>query len=434
MRISGTTAAGIAASIEKQLHAGLAAPGETLPTVRELAGALRVSPATVAAAYKQLRARGLVAGSGRQGTRIVPPARMPAPAAPQRAVAGIDLASGNPDPSLLPSLDAPLRTLSAPQELYGTTPDRALVAFAATEFEADGIPARSVAVLGGALDAIERVLREHARAGDRVAVEDPSFPAVLDLISASGFVPVPISMDEEGPAPDAFKRALGQSCRAVIVTPRAQNPTGAAISAGRAGELRAVLRRHPGVVLVENDYLSAVAGVPAHTLHSASQRAWAVIRSTSKFLGPDLRVAVMTGDDLTVARVQSRQALGARWVSHILQRLVVMLWSDPAGGRRLARAADVYASRRGALLDSLSGRGIRALGRSGFNLWVPVKDEAHVVGALAERGWAVAPGARFRVQAPPGVRITTSTLDPADAARLAADLAESIDLRTAALA
>lgn len=434
MRISGTTAAGIAASIEKQLHAGLAAPGETLPTVRELAGALRVSPATVAAAYKQLRARGLVAGSGRQGTRIVPPARVPAPPASQRDVAGIDLASGNPDPSLLPSLEAPLRTLPAPQELYGTTPDRALVAFAATEFETDGIPARSVAVLGGALDAIERVLREHARAGDRVAVEDPSFPAVLDLISASGFVPVPISMDEDGPTPDAFKRALGQSCRAVIVTPRAQNPTGAAISAGRAGELRTVLRRHPGVVLVENDYLSAVAGVPAHTLHSASQRAWAVIRSTSKFLGPDLRVAVMTGDDLTVARVQSRQALGARWVSHILQRLVVMLWSDPAGGRRLARAADVYASRRGALLDSLSGRGIRALGRSGFNLWVPVKDEAHVVGALAERGWAVAPGARFRVQAPPGVRITTSTLDPADAARLAADLAESIDGRSAAWA
>jgi hypothetical protein len=36
----------------------------------------------------------------------------------------------------------------------------------------------------------------------------------------------------------------------------------------------------------------------------------------------------------------------------------------------------------------------------------------------------VAAGARFRISAPPAVRITTATLAPADAGRLAADFGE----------
>ncbi len=437
MRVSGTSAAAIAASIEKQVVAGAVGPEETLPTVRDLATSLRVSPATVAAAYKLLRGRGLAVGQGRRGTRLASAGRvqgpLPGPQTVEVAAAGMDLATGNPDPALLPPVEGALRAITALHEPYSPTPDRALLAFAAAEFDADGIPAGSIAVLGGALDAIERVLREHTRVGDRVGVEDPSFPGVLDLVSATGLAPVPIAMDGEGPLPDGMKQALAKGCRAVIVTPRAQNPTGAAIGAGRADALRTLLRRHPDVVLIENDYLSAVAGAPAVTL-SGSLKHWVAIRSTSKFLGPDLRVALMAGDALTVARVQGRHALGPRWVSRILQRLVVALWSDPAGGRRLARAAETYAARRTALVEALAARDIHVIGRSGFNLWLPTRDEAHLVSALSDRGWAVAPGARFRVQAPPGIRITTSMLDPGDAGRLAAAVAESVDLRAAVLA
>lgn len=360
-----------------------------------------------------------------------PPAPTPAgaPAIPPGAV---DLATGNPDPALLPPLEAPLRTLEAHHVLYGGHPDKALLAFAAREFETDGIPAQSVAVLSGALDGIERILREYLRAGDRIAVEDPSFPGVVDLVSASGFVATPFAMDEDGPLPDSVEDALTRGCGAIVITPRAQNPTGAAIGGDRAADLRRVLRRFAHVVLIENDYAAPIAGVPPCTLRTTGHEHWAVVRSTSKFLGPDLRVALMAGDELTVARVQGRQALGMRWVSHILQRLVLALWSDPASGRRLARAAEIYAQRRNALRSALGARGIAAHGRSGFNVWVPVRDEGYIVSALAERDWAVAAGERFRIQAAPGIRVTTSTLDPADAERFAADLAEA--LRPAATA
>jgi DNA-binding transcriptional MocR family regulator len=180
--------------------------------------------------------------------------------------------------------------------------------------------------------------------------------------------------------------------------------------------------------LIEIDDSAPVSGVPLVTLTDAREQ-WAVVRSTSKWLGPDLRVAVMTGDAITISRVQRRQAVNVRWVSHLLQNLALALWSDPSGGRLFARAAEVYAERRLALIRALAAHDIRAHGRAGFNVWIPVREETATVQALAERGWAVAAGERFRIQSPPAIRVTTSALLPAEAERFAADLAASVRRR-----
>ena len=422
--IRGATAAAIAASTEQAVHAGNLLPGSLMPTIRELAASLRVSPVTVAAAYRLLQGRGILASDGRRGTRVRAHPPTPQPHTALRRVAAdlVDLANGNPDPELLPPLDHALRGLDATRPLYGGTPQLgALMTFAAAEFEADGIAGKAVTVTGGALDAVERILREYLRPGDRVGVEDPTLPALLDLLNASGLVPEPIAVDADGPRPAPFAVALRRA-RAVVVTPRAQDPTGAVISAGRAHELKRLLRQHRGVMLIENDAAGPVAGVAMPTLTDDGHPHWAVTRSTSAFLGPDLRVALVAGDPLTIARVEGRQSLGTRWVSHLLQQIALALWSDPANGRRLARAAAVYAQRRTALVGELTTRQIPALGGSGFNVWVPVREETATVQALASRGWAVAPGERFRLNSAPGIRITTSALVPDAAPRLAADV------------
>ena len=142
---------------------------------------------------------------------------------------------------------------------------------------------------------------------------------------------------------------------------------------------------------------------------------------------PDLRLAVLAGDSLTIERVAGRQSLGTRWVSRILQRAALAVWSDPASGRRLSRAADTYTQRRGALISALGSHGIEAHGRSGFNVWIPVRDETVVVQALENRGWSVSAGSRFRFRAAPGVRVTASALSPSSARRFAIDLAAVID-------
>ena len=339
--------------------------------------------------------------SGRRGTRLRAQSSPQPPALRSPSVADgvVDLTTGNPDPELLPSIDAALRGLHAGSRLYGEPAElRSLVSFATAEFESDGIPSAAVTVTSGALDAVERVLREHTRTGDRVLVEDPTLPGFLDLLASLELVPHPCSIDEEGLEPDAFDRALTSQVKAAIITPRAQNPTGAAISVRRASDLSRILRRRSHVALIEVDPVGPVSGAAAVTLTDPAPERWVSVKSTSKFLAPDLRVAVMAGDALTIARVERRQALGVRWVSHLLQRLTLALWSDPSSGRRLARAADLYAQRRAALIDALAAHGITAHGRSGFNVWIPVREETATVQAMAERGWGVAAGERFRLR------------------------------------
>lgn len=431
--MSGATAGEIADSIEEYAR-GVAAD-EQLPTIRELAATLHVSPVTVAAAYRLLHSRGLAIGHGRRGTRLRAHAapQLPTLRATRAADGVVDLSSGNPDPALLPSIDAALRGRRADTHLYGDPAElRSLIAFATTEFEADGIPAGSVTVTGGALDAVERVLREHTRAGDRIVVEDPTLPGFLDLIASLGMTPQPCAIDGEGLQPDAFDRVLSPQARGVIVTPRAQNPTGAAMTTRRAADLSRLLRRHPHVVLIEVDPAGPVSGAPAVTITDPPPQHWVSVKSTSKFLGPDLRVALVAGDATTIARVERRQALGVRWVSHLLQQLTLMLWSDPSSGRRFARAADAYTQRRQALIDALAAHQVAAYGRSGLNVWIPVREETATVQALAEHGWGVAAGERFRLRSVPAIRVTTSALAPDDARRFAAAFAAALRSRAAA--
>ena len=97
----GTTAKGIAASVERAVAEGSLAPGAALPPVRRLADDLGVSPGTVATAYKELRQRGIVVTRGRGGT-VVAPAPAVASRRPPKVPEGLrDLAGGHPDPRLL---------------------------------------------------------------------------------------------------------------------------------------------------------------------------------------------------------------------------------------------------------------------------------------------------------------------------------------------
>ncbi|MZE75565.1 GntR family transcriptional regulator, partial [Streptomyces sp. SID5475] len=129
-------------------------------------------------------------------------------------------------------------------------------------------------------------------------------------------------------------------------TDRAQNPTGAAVSAARAAELRAVLARHPRTLLIEDDHGHGIVSLPLHPL-AGSVPHWAFVRSTAKAYGPDLRLAVFTGDALTTDRVRGRQRLGPGWVSHLLQHTVTELWRS--GAVDPAAVARSYGARREAL-------------------------------------------------------------------------------------
>lgn len=434
--ISGGTAVNISGSVEQAVAGGKLRGGDLLPPVRTLADQLRVSPATVAAAYRMLRDRGLAVADGRRGTRIRHAAPLlPPPAAPLPAHVR-DLAGGNPDAELLPDLATALRKAAPEQRLYGdeTINDAQLLTLARKQFADDGVATAHIAVVSGALDGIERVLREHLRAGDRVIVEDPCFTGVADLLSALSLVAVPVAIDDEGLLPAEVRKALRSPAAAIIVTPRAQNPFGSAFTAKRARELRAAIATRPDLLLIEDDHAGPIAGTPYVTLRDASRARWAIVRSVSKSLGPDLRVALLACDAQTFARVEGRQTLGIRWVSHILQQIVAAMWGDRRVHSRLARAERVYRERRDTLLRELAKRDIRAHAASGLNVWIPVPEESAVVQGLLHAGWAVQAGERYRIRTAPAIRVTISTLERDDAAAFAEDLARILRPRANARA
>ncbi|MFJ2672046.1 aminotransferase class I/II-fold pyridoxal phosphate-dependent enzyme [Streptomyces sp. NPDC087525] len=413
-RISGRRAAEISADVERAVGSGELAPGQLLPPMRELATELGVNPNTVAAAYRSLRERGVIETAGRRGSRVrARPASTARGSIRVDAPPGVrDVSEGNPDPALLPplhdALAAAARHHAEHPGLYGQAPvDPEFARLARAGFDADGVPAGPLAVTSGALDAIERVLAAHLRPGDAVAVEDPGWGGLLDLVPALGLRPEPMGVDDQGPLPAGLARALRAGVRAVIVTDRAQNPTGASVGAARARELRALLADRPEVLLIEDDHGHGMVDLPLHPL-AGTTSSWVFVRSTAKAYGPDLRIAVLTGDALTVDRVAGRQRLGPGWVSRLLQRTVVELWSS--GAVDVPAVARSYGERRDALVRALAERGVEAYGRSGMNVWVPVADETGAVARLLHAGWAVAPGARFRMATPPGVRLTVSEM------------------------
>ena len=425
--VSGPRASDIAASIEAAITHGRLTPGTALPPVRELATQLGVNANTAASAYRLLRDRGTVETRGRNGTLVRErPATSPASRSLALPLGTVDLSTGNPDPALLPHLSP--RPVTRPHLYGGAVLDPTLRRHAERILARDGIDSEYLACTFGSLDGIDRLLTTHLRPGDTVAVEDPGWAHLLDLLAADRLTPLPVPVDDEGPDPASLAGALAAGAKAFIVTTRAQNPYGAAISEQRGMQLRAVLRDYPDVLTIDDDHGADVTPSPPHSLAEATRR-WAYLRSASKAYGPDLRIALLSADAITHDLVAGRLRHTARHVSHIIQSTWVDALADHTTQKLVSSAGERYAERRTALVDALTQRGIQAHGCSGLNVWVPVPDESAALSALLAAGFAAAPGAWFRIRSAPGLRITTAILDPGQCHRVADALATAIHRR-----
>ena len=429
----GSTSRAIADHVEAAINDATIEAGFRLPAIRDVAAAEKTSPATVAAAYRLLRERGLVVTRGRRGTLVAKQARSPVGMFAAAPAGTRDLRNGNPAPEFVPDLSPFLPGLAQPlmPRRDNDRNETALLEAAAARLEHDGIPATHLGVVGGAQDGTERLLEAHAANGDFVAVEDPTYPPLVDLLATLRLTPRAVAIDAEGMRPESLAAAVRAGLSAVVINPRGQNPTGAALTPGRAAELVAILADHPQVLVLEDDHMADIVGVePVSVAADPSIERWAVIRSVSKSLGPDLRLAVVSGDATTIARMESRQVLGTGWVSTLLQRLVAAMWGSPDVAALLEQATEAYRVRRERLLEALADEGIEAGGGSGFNVWIPLEREQPVLERLLADDWAVGPGDIFRLEAPPGIRVTTSRLQPDEAPEFAASLASALSAPT----
>lgn len=403
---------GIASGIARLITTGDLAPGDRLPTVRELASDLGVSPATVSHAWQTLAATGLIMSRGRSGSfvRSKPREWMPRR---YRGLDGtlearLDLSRGTPDPELLPTLAPALARVSARENASTAAPTSYMAKPDIPDLHdllRETWPSRveSITVTNGALDAIDRTLAALVRFGDRVLVENPTFPPFIDLLEHYGLEPIGVPLDDEGMRPEAFAAALGRGPAVVLMQPRAHNPTGVSMTRARAEHLAVILARRrnaESAIVIEDDHSGAISTAPEVTLATWLPDRVLHVRSFSKSHGPDLRIGALGGPRALVDRVVARRLLGPGWTSRMTQALLFELLSDQDSVADIARARDTYAARQAAMAEALAGHGVEFSAGDGINAWLRVADERDAIVQLTASGIRVAPGTPFQLGEP----------------------------------
>jgi DNA-binding transcriptional MocR family regulator len=425
-QVKTATARGVANAVSQAIRDGVLVAGMKLPPIRAMARQLDMSPTTISAAWSMLARSGTIRTEGRRGTTVAEIRSGSAryrQALEKQATFELDLSTGIPDPHLLPRLGNALKGLTAATP--GSYLDDPILPGLLEELRADWpYEAEEFAIVDGAMDALDLVMRSLIGFEDRVIVENPTFPLLLDLIEGTGADVIGVPVDDEGLIPAALAEALETAATAVILQPRAQNPTGASLGLVRAEQLAKIVRAS-GVIVIEDDSAGSVSmaapvslgrWVPDQVLH---------VRSFSKSHGPDIRLAALSGPIELMRGINARRQLGQGWSSRILQRILLGLLTDQQSINEVTHAREEYQRRRDAMVAALAERGVRVQGSDGVNIWVPVVDELAAVVRLASQGIGVTPGTPFAVlpDQQHHIRITVATI-----AEHHAELAEQIAL------
>lgn len=368
---SGPLLRRLARAVTTAIDRGRLRAGDRLPSERALAAALWTSRGTVVAAYDLLEADGLIerrTGSGtfvtasdavslppdREGSALL--ARLVGDAQPGAEPIDLSLAVLHEAPDL-PDLRLRVRDLTAEVSPWGVPELRATIADRLTSEGLRSEP-EQVVVTTGAHQALHVSVACWVRPGDRVVVEDPTYPGAIAVLRAAGADLVGVPTDSGGVSTSALATALEARPSLVYLQSAVHNPTGALLAPGRRTEIARLLGRHR-VPLVEDLALSGLAWdpVPAPIAsHLPADHPAAVIGSFSKLLWSGLRVGyVRAPEPLTsrLARIKGTQDLGSSVAGQVL---AVRLLAHPATADALARRTAELQQRHRHLAEALASR------------------------------------------------------------------------------
>jgi DNA-binding transcriptional MocR family regulator len=416
--IEDPSPSGIAGTIARLIASGDLAPGDRLPTVRELASDLGVSPATVSHAWQALAGVGLIVSRGRSGSFVraerttwLPPRSRSLTELPD---ARLDLSTGTPDLLLLPDMAPALSRVSSRAGTLSyfdlpVIPELETLLLASWPFE-PGV----LTIVDGAMDAISRSLDLLLKFGDRVAVESPGFPPIFDLLDHYGTERIAVELDSEGMRPDSLIEALHRSPAAIVLQPRTQNPSGVSMTTERARELARIIRNShnaQATMIIEDDHSGEISSSGDVSLGTYLPDRVIHIRSFSKSHGPDLRIAAVGGPKSFMDRFVARRILGPGWTSRMLQTILYDLLTESESVDQVALARRTYRERQVAVASALRDNGWDVATADGINMWLRVDDERDAVVQLAAAGIRVAAGTPF-LASPGGqfIRVTVGQI------------------------
>ncbi|MFE7527092.1 PLP-dependent aminotransferase family protein [Kitasatospora sp. NPDC057542] len=410
----------IADQVAAEIADGRLRPGRQLPTQRAFARSRGIANSTAGRVYRELARRGLTVGEVGRGTFVragrAPDGARVALAEPAAALVDLELnyPSVPGQAELLASGLAPLLRPDAlgdalrPAAAAGTGAARR--AFAGlVSVDSWEVGAGELLFAGNGRQAIAGALSALVPTGQRLGVEELTYPVVKAVAERLGIVPVPLAMDEHGLLPDAVAAAhRAAPLRAVYVQPRLQNPLGTSLPGDRAAELVAVLRRLD-LPVVEDAIWSFLRPDSAPLAALAPERT-ALVDSLSKRLAPGLT----TGFAVVPAALHERVAGALRsggWTpsGFALEAAVRWIGDGTLAAVEAAKRADATA-RQLLAREVLAGQRLRSDPCSYYLWWeLPAGRRAEAFVAEAERaGISVTPAAAFAVdprRSPSAVRV-----------------------------
>lgn len=413
-RLTDASVKGIAGVTAGLIREGQIPIGTHLPSVRDLAEALGVSPATVSAAWGQLKRQKVIAGKGRSGVWVCGDNVTPRPVRFEKIGnygdnIRADLAMASPDPALMPDLQEAMRQgVLCPQlNSYQRDP----ISQPLLEAIKPDWPYRADAWLAteGGFAAMNTLVQTLFSPGEKVIIEDPTATRLLDILDNIGAEVMPLACDEHGPLPGALAMLLSKGATAFIYQPRTHSATGHTVSEARSEALAKVLMG-TRTLIVEDDGIGELSVHPVWSLGRYFPERTLHVRSYSKAYGPDLRLAVLSGPSEHLKRIQSWRNFGAGWTSRITQQAVAWMINDPATQQQIQQAKAIYAKRRRQLLSALAKRGLELPDRDGLSIFMPVQSEQFAMITLAARGIAVLPGERCRIGGIQFIRVSISMI------------------------
>ncbi|WP_288380776.1 aminotransferase class I/II-fold pyridoxal phosphate-dependent enzyme [uncultured Acinetobacter sp.] len=413
MKIKGNSAQDIQDNIRTLINEGQLNEGDFLPSVRELAEQLGLNRNTVAAAYKSLVSMGIVVSKGRLGTQVKSKQSCRISEGFQALNEGtVDLAHGNPHREWLPTLSQ-INFGHLNSSLYGENIYHAeLLNIAQQQVFADLPQPFSIEFTYGAVDAIERILAAYLVPSDLVAVEQPGFITSISAIEHQQFKMQPFTVRSNGFVLDTIEQALYAGAQALIITPRAQNPTGYSLDRTQAEKISKLLENYPHVLVIVDDHFSVLSQTCYQHIIPTTTKHWAVVRSVSKYLSPDFRFAFVGCDAETSDRLRRKLNAGSTWVSHIIQEMVFQLFSAEKFSVNLNQAKSYYQQQNQKIVQYLQQFNIPcAMHYDGLNIWLELPHADKISKILSQRGWLVRSGRDFSVnQEIEGIRISTADM------------------------
>ena len=254
--------------------------GTRLPTVRELSRRLGVSPTTVSEAWRSLADVGAIEARGRNGTYVRPPTGpgRAAPLPPDHRGAGALRARpvvghARPGAAARPRAGR-VAGRQAVADVELPRPPGAAGAGGASCVASWPFPPEAMTVVDGAMDALDRVAQVVLRLGDRVVVEHPGFPPLLDLLDQLGCDVVGVDVDDEGLDADGLRRgARPAACGPCSCSPGPQNPAGSALTRTAGGGAGRRARRTGDTIVIEDDHANDISAAPLRQPRRVAARA-----------------------------------------------------------------------------------------------------------------------------------------------------------------